>query len=65
MYYILTTEPISTAYFINPTHQSVCLYVYPTIFDRQRLGKNFTSATNTHATIDKLLDASFSMRFLS
>jgi hypothetical protein len=27
--YIMTSEPISTAYVINPSHQSVCLYVYP------------------------------------
>jgi hypothetical protein len=26
---IMAPEPISTAYFINPSHQSVCLYVYP------------------------------------
>jgi hypothetical protein len=26
--YIIASEPISTAYFINPSHQSVCLYVY-------------------------------------
>jgi hypothetical protein len=27
--YIMSPEPISTAYFINPSHQSVCLHVYP------------------------------------
>jgi hypothetical protein len=32
-------EPISTAYFINPSHQPVCLYVYPPIVARQGLGK--------------------------
>jgi hypothetical protein len=58
-------EPISTAYFINPSHQSVCLYVYPLIVARQRLGKNVTAATNTHATIEELLDASFSIRSVS
>jgi hypothetical protein len=25
---VMATEPISMAYFINPSHQSVCLYVY-------------------------------------
>jgi hypothetical protein len=25
--YIMAPEPMSTAYFINPSHQSVCLYV--------------------------------------
>jgi hypothetical protein len=46
---------------------------YPPIVDRQRLGKNppivarqrlhinVTAVTNTHATIEELLDASFSM----
>jgi hypothetical protein len=27
--YIMVPEPISTAYSINPSNQSVCLYVYP------------------------------------
>jgi hypothetical protein len=27
--YIMAPEPVSTVYFINPSHQSVCLYVYP------------------------------------
>jgi hypothetical protein len=25
--YIMAPEPISTAYVINPSHQSVCIYV--------------------------------------
>jgi hypothetical protein len=29
----------------------------PTIVDRQRLGRNVTAVTNTHATIEELLDA--------
>jgi hypothetical protein len=28
----------------------------------QRLGRNVTAVTNTHATIEELLDASFSMQ---
>jgi hypothetical protein len=52
---------ISTAYFINPSRQSV----YPFIVARQRLGKNVTAATNAHATTEELLDASFSIRFVS
>jgi hypothetical protein len=47
--------------FINPSHQSVCLYVHPLIVARKLLGKNVTAATNTHATIE-LLDASFFVR---
>jgi hypothetical protein len=38
---------ISAAYFINPSRQSVFLYVYPTIVARQRLGKNVSATTNT------------------
>jgi hypothetical protein len=32
--YIMAPEPISKAYFINPSHQSVCLYAYPPIVAR-------------------------------
>jgi hypothetical protein len=47
--YIMATEPISTAYLINPSHQSVCLYVHPPprIVAKQRLGRNIPVATNT------------------
>jgi hypothetical protein len=45
--YIMTPKPISTAYFINSSHQFVGLYVYPLIVARQLLGKNVTAATNT------------------
>jgi hypothetical protein len=27
--YIMVPESISTEYFVNPSHQTVCLYVYP------------------------------------
>jgi hypothetical protein len=40
--YIMAPEPISTAYFINPTYQFVCLYVYPLLAVRQLLGNLFT-----------------------
>jgi hypothetical protein len=33
----------------------------PLTVARQRLGRNVTAETNTRATIDELLDASFSM----
>jgi hypothetical protein len=33
----------------------------PPIVARQRLGRNVTAVKNTHATIEELLDASFSM----
>jgi hypothetical protein len=63
--YIMAPVPISTAYFINPSHQFVCLYVYPTLIARQRLGKSVTAATNTQATVEELLDALFSVRSVS
>jgi hypothetical protein len=45
---------------------SVFVYVFPpSIVSSQWLGKNFTTATNTHAALEKLLDASFSMRSVS
>jgi hypothetical protein len=43
----------------------VCPFVYPPTVARQRLGKNVTAVTNTHATIEELLDASFCMRPVS
>jgi hypothetical protein len=33
----------------------------PFTIARQRLGRNVTAVTNTHATIEELLDALFSM----
>jgi hypothetical protein len=30
--YITAPKPISAVYFINPFHQSVCLYVYPILW---------------------------------
>jgi hypothetical protein len=63
--YIMAPEPISMAYFINPSHQSVCLYAYPSIVATQRLDGNVTAAMNTHAIIVELLGASFYMRPVS
>jgi hypothetical protein len=62
---IMAPEPISTTHFINPSHQSVCIYVYPPIVARQRLGKNGTAPTDTQATLEELLNASFSMQSVS
>jgi hypothetical protein len=56
--YIMALEPISTAYFINPSHQSVSGCVSP-IVARQQLDKSTTAAI-TRATIE-LLDTSFSV----
>jgi hypothetical protein len=44
-------------------HKSLpSVYVYPLIVARQQLGKN---VTNTQATLEEFLDASFSMGFVS
>jgi hypothetical protein len=39
----------------------VCGCVSPVIVPRQRLGRNVTAVTNTYATVEELLDASFSL----
>jgi hypothetical protein len=75
--YIMAPEPISKAYYINPSHHLVFLHEYPPIVARQRLGKNviacvFVAAVTflqnrCLATIEEytLLDASFSMPSVS
>jgi hypothetical protein len=57
--YIMANESISTAYFINPSHQSVCLYVYTHIVARQQIGKKVTATKNTHTVIQELLERRF------
>jgi hypothetical protein len=61
-----STWPLISTYFINPSHQFVCLRVYayprivarqrlgknPPVVAKQRLGKNVTAAT--HAAIEDL-----------
>jgi hypothetical protein len=54
----MTREPISTADFINVSHQSVCLYMYVIT---HWIGKNVTAATDKQATIEQLLEVLFSM----
>jgi hypothetical protein len=39
--YIMAPELNSAAYIICSSYQSVCLYVYPAIFARQRFCKTF------------------------
>jgi hypothetical protein len=58
-------EPISTAYFINPFHQSVWLYVYLLSVLGNGSVKSVTAITNTHATIEGMLNTSFYMRLVS
>jgi hypothetical protein len=45
--HIMAPEVISMAYFINTSHQSVCIYVYPLIVARQRLVKHIPTGANT------------------
>jgi hypothetical protein len=46
---------------ITPTVARQRLDKNPPIVAKQRLGRNVTAVTNTHATIEELLDASFLM----
>jgi hypothetical protein len=63
--YIMAPEPVSAVYFINPFHRPVCVYVYLPIIARQRLDKNVIAVTNTQATKEEFLDASFYMLSVS
>jgi hypothetical protein len=47
----MAPESISTAYFINPSHQSLCLYVYLFVVARQLFGKHVTAEMNTRNNI--------------
>jgi hypothetical protein len=60
--YIMTTEPISMAYFINVSRPSVCLYVCPSYCSKATVGyvypafrcqaaprKHVSAAKNTHS----------------
>jgi hypothetical protein len=49
--YIVTPQPISTAYFTYSSHQSVCMYVHLPIVARQRLGEHVPVAKNIHNNI--------------
>jgi hypothetical protein len=50
----MKAEPNSMAYFINPFHQSVCLYVYPlTLLGTGSVKKNVKVAMNTQATMEE------------
>jgi hypothetical protein len=46
--YIMASEPLPMTYFINPSTQSVCLYVYPILVARQQLDKNVTATTDIY-----------------
>jgi hypothetical protein len=63
--YAMAPEHISVAYFINLSHYSACLYMYPPYIAREWLSKNVTVAMNAHATVEEMLDALFSVRSVS
>jgi hypothetical protein len=52
-------EPITRTYFISPPIGLCVCMCSPFIVARQRLGKDVTAATDTHGTLEELLDASF------
>jgi hypothetical protein len=76
--HVMATESVSTAFFINPSHQTVCLYVYPSYrckttvrlsgFLHSLLGNgpiNTFLQKRIQATVKELLDPSFSIRSVS
>jgi hypothetical protein len=63
--YTMAPEPVSTAYFMNPSHQSVCLYVYLRV---SLLGNDSVDEfpwQRLQAIIEEPSDVSFSIRSLS
>jgi hypothetical protein len=52
--YVMLLEPISTAYFINPSHQSVCLCVYPRLSPLGNGSVNAFPWRSVHAAIKEL-----------
>jgi hypothetical protein len=56
--YIMAPEPISVTYFINPSHQSVCLYVYPPLWLLGNGSVDTFPWQQIHVTIEELLEAS-------
>jgi hypothetical protein len=68
--YVCTEYNGTWAHLNGALHKSfpsvyVCLYEYPHVVVRQRLSKNVTAATNTQAKSQELLDASYSLRYVS
>jgi hypothetical protein len=60
--YITAPVPISMMYFINPSHQSVCPYVYSPLSLLGKGSVNTSMLQQIHATIEELLGASSSMQ---
>jgi hypothetical protein len=63
----MAPEPISTLYFINPSHQSACLYVWVplSLLGNGWVKKNVTAATSTHATTEEMPDELLLVRVVS
>jgi hypothetical protein len=59
--HVMASEPILTSYFINLSNQWVFVFMcIPLIVARQRLDEH-VPAERTHATVEELLNATFSM----
>jgi hypothetical protein len=63
--YIMAHEPLSTAYFINPFHQSACLYVYHRVLLLGNGSVDMFPWQRIHASTEELWEASFSIESLS
>jgi hypothetical protein len=48
--YIMASESVLAAYFINASHHSVCIYIDSRIIARQWLGKTVVGALDTQTT---------------
>jgi hypothetical protein len=55
--YIMAPEPVITAYYINASHHSLCLYVDLHIIARQWPGKTVIVALVMHAAKEELFEA--------
>jgi hypothetical protein len=62
--YIMATEPISAAYFINPSHQAVCLCMCPRLSLLRKGSADRLLWQRIHATRKELFET-FSMRPVS
>jgi hypothetical protein len=58
----MAPEPISTAYFINPSHQSLCVYMSIPLSLLDNGSVKTLPRQRIQATVQEFLGASFSMR---
>jgi hypothetical protein len=55
--YIMSLEPFWPMYFMNPSHQFVCLHVYPPVVARQRFSKKLLQQLMNTQQFQNLLNA--------